>query len=38
VSTQVQGTVSAVNTSANPPTLTVGGQTVQISQVTSISH
>jgi flagellar basal-body rod modification protein FlgD len=38
VSTQVQGTVSAVNTSANPPTLTVGGQTVQISQITSISH
>ena len=38
VSTQVQGTVSAVNTNANPPTLTVGGETVQISQVTSISH
>src|SRR5579872_3954733 len=27
VSTQVQGTVSGVNLSANPPTLTVGGQT-----------
>jgi flagellar basal-body rod modification protein FlgD len=38
VSTQVQGTVSGVNTSSNPPTLTVGGQTVQISQVTSIGH
>jgi flagellar basal-body rod modification protein FlgD len=38
VSTQVQGTVSGVNTSTNPPTLTVGGQTVQIGQVTSISH
>ena len=38
VSSQVQGVVSAVNTSATPPTLTVGGQTVQISQVTSISH
>jgi flagellar basal-body rod modification protein FlgD len=38
VSTQVQGVVSAVNTNSNPPTLTVGGQTVQISQVTSISH
>jgi flagellar basal-body rod modification protein FlgD len=38
VSSQVQGVVSAVNTNANPPTLTVGGQTVQISQVTSISH
>ena len=38
VSTQVQGTVSAVNTNANPPTLTVGGETAQISQVTSISH
>jgi flagellar basal-body rod modification protein FlgD len=38
VSTQVQGTVTAVNTSANPPTLTVNGDTVQISQITSISH
>jgi flagellar basal-body rod modification protein FlgD len=38
VSSQVQGTVSSVNTSSNPPTLTVGGQTVQISQVTSITH
>jgi flagellar basal-body rod modification protein FlgD len=38
VSTQVQGVVSAVNTSSNPPTLTVNGQTVQLSQITSISH
>jgi len=38
VSTQVQGTVSGVNLSQNPPTLIVGGQNVQISQITSISH
>ncbi|HXX04869.1 MAG TPA: flagellar hook capping FlgD N-terminal domain-containing protein [Xanthobacteraceae bacterium] len=38
VSTQMQGTVSAVNLSSNPPTLTVNGQNVQISQVTSITH
>jgi flagellar basal-body rod modification protein FlgD len=38
VSTQVQGTVSGVNLSTNPPTLTVNGQSVQISQVTSITH
>jgi flagellar basal-body rod modification protein FlgD len=38
VSTQVQGTVSGVSLSSNPPTLTVGGQNVQISQITSISH
>jgi flagellar basal-body rod modification protein FlgD len=37
VSTQVQGTVSGVNTSANPPTLTVNGQTVPISNITSIT-
>lgn len=37
VSTQTQGTVSGVNLSTNPPTLTVNGQSVQISQVTSIS-
>jgi flagellar basal-body rod modification protein FlgD len=37
VSTQVQGTVSGVNTSVNPPTLTVNGQTVQISNITSIT-
>ena len=38
VSSQVQGVVSGVNTSANPPTLTVSGQTVQLSQITSISR
>jgi len=38
VSEQVQGVVSAVNTSQNPPTLTVNGQTVQINQIQSISH
>jgi flagellar basal-body rod modification protein FlgD len=38
VSTQTQGTVSGVNLSSNPPTLDVGGQNVQINQITSISH
>jgi len=38
VSTQVQGTVSGVNLTSNPPTLTVNGQSVQISQITSITH
>jgi flagellar basal-body rod modification protein FlgD len=38
VSSQVQGVVSAVNTSTNPPTLTVGGQSVQLSQITSVTH
>jgi flagellar basal-body rod modification protein FlgD len=37
VSPQVQGVVSAVNTSANPPTLTVGGQTVPLSSILSIN-
>jgi flagellar basal-body rod modification protein FlgD len=37
VSTQVQGVVSGVNLNANPPTLKVNGQNVQISQVTAIS-
>lgn len=37
VSSQVQGVVSAVNTSANPPTLTVSGQTVPLSEIQSIS-
>ena len=37
VSTQVQGVVSAVNTSANPPTLTVSGQTVPMSSIQSIN-
>jgi flagellar basal-body rod modification protein FlgD len=38
VSSQVQGVVTGVNVSSNPPTLTVAGQDVQISQVTSITH
>ena len=38
VTTQVQGTVSGVNLSQNPPTIIVGGQNVPISQVTSISN
>ena len=37
VSTQVQGVVSAVNTSSNPPTLTVGGQAVPMSSIQSIN-
>jgi flagellar basal-body rod modification protein FlgD len=37
VSTQVQGTVSGVDLSQNPPALIVGGQDVPISQITSIS-
>jgi flagellar basal-body rod modification protein FlgD len=37
VSTQMQGVVSAVNTSTNPPTLTVGGQTVPMSSIQSIN-
>lgn len=36
VSTQTQGVVSAVNMSATPPTLTVGGQSVPISSIVSI--
>ncbi|MGO9698735.1 MAG: flagellar hook assembly protein FlgD [Xanthobacteraceae bacterium] len=38
VSTQVQGVVTAVNINQNPPTLTVSGQTVPISQVQSLSN
>jgi flagellar basal-body rod modification protein FlgD len=38
VSTQVQGVVSGVNLSQNPPQLTVGGQNVAISQIQSISR
>jgi flagellar basal-body rod modification protein FlgD len=38
VSTQVQGTVSGVNLSSTPPTLTVSGQSVQMSQITSITN
>ncbi len=38
VSTQVQGTVSAVNVSQSPPTLTVGGQSYPISAIQSITN
>jgi len=37
VSTQVQGTVSSVNLSKNPPQLTVGGQSYPISAIQSIN-
>jgi flagellar basal-body rod modification protein FlgD len=37
VSSQVQGVVTAVDTSANPPTLTIGGQSVPMSEIESIS-
>jgi flagellar basal-body rod modification protein FlgD len=37
VSTQVQGTVSGVNVSQNPPQLTVGGQNYPISAIQSIN-
>ena len=38
VSTQVQGVVTGVNMSQEPPTLTVGAQSVPITQVQSISN
>jgi flagellar basal-body rod modification protein FlgD len=38
VSTQVQGVVSGVNINQNPPTVTVSGQSVPISQIQSISN
>ena len=38
VSTQVQGVVSGVNINQNPPTLTVSGQSVPMSQIQSISN
>jgi flagellar basal-body rod modification protein FlgD len=38
VSTQVQGIVSGVNLISTPPTLTVSGQSVQMSQITSITN
>jgi flagellar basal-body rod modification protein FlgD len=38
VSTQVQGTVSGVNVSQNPPQLTVGGQSYPISSIQSINN
>jgi flagellar basal-body rod modification protein FlgD len=37
ISTQVQGTVSAINVSQNPPTVTVGGQSYPISAIQSIN-
>jgi len=37
VSTQTQGVVTAVNTSANPPTVTIGGQSVPMSQIQSVN-
>src|SRR5580698_6456913 len=37
VSTQVQGTVSAVNVSQNPPTVMVGGQSYPLSDIQSIN-
>jgi flagellar basal-body rod modification protein FlgD len=37
VSTQVEGTVSGVNLSQNPPQLTVGGQSYPISSIQSIN-
>ncbi len=37
VSTQVQGTVTGVNLSQNPPQLTVGGQSYPISSIQSIN-
>ena len=38
ISTQVQGLVSGVNVSQNPPLLMVGGQSFTISQIQSISR
>jgi flagellar basal-body rod modification protein FlgD len=38
VTTQVQGVVSGVNLNQNPPTLTVSGQSVPMSQIQSISN
>jgi flagellar basal-body rod modification protein FlgD len=37
VSTQVQGTISSVNVSQNPPTVMVGGQSYPISSIQSIN-
>ena len=37
VSTQVQGTISAVNVSQNPPQVTVGGQSYPLSAIQSIN-
>jgi|ERR1700728_2060754 len=38
VSTQVQGVVSGVNLSQNPPLLTVGGQNIALSSIQSITR
>jgi len=38
VTTQVQGVVTAINLSQNPPMVTVGGQSYPITQIQSISH
>ena len=38
VSTQVQGTVTGIDLSQNPPLLTVGGQDIPINQIQSISR
>jgi flagellar basal-body rod modification protein FlgD len=38
VSTQIQGVVTGVNLSQNPPQLTVGGQSIPINQIQSISR
>jgi flagellar basal-body rod modification protein FlgD len=38
VSTQVQGVVTGINLSQNPPQLTVGGQSIPINQIQSISR
>ncbi|HXW25362.1 MAG TPA: flagellar hook capping FlgD N-terminal domain-containing protein, partial [Xanthobacteraceae bacterium] len=36
VTTQVQGVVTGVNVSANPPTVTIGGQAYPINQITQV--
>jgi flagellar basal-body rod modification protein FlgD len=36
VTTQVQGVVSGVNVSTNPPTLTIGNQTYPLNQITQV--
>jgi flagellar basal-body rod modification protein FlgD len=38
VTTQVQGTISGVDVSKNPPQITVGGQNYTLSQIQSITH
>jgi flagellar basal-body rod modification protein FlgD len=38
VSTQVQGVVSGVNIGTNPPTVTVSGQSVPVSQIQSVNN